>query len=175
VITCDMSQLPAIPPLPIEPLRREHWDDVARIYAEGIAGGQATFETEVPSWEDWDRAHLAEHRLVAVSDGRVAGWAALSPVSDRCVYGGVAENSVYVAEEARGRGTGRSLLEALIASSEAGGIWTIQAGMFPENEASVRLHERAGFRVVGRRERLGKLDGVWRDVLLLERRSPIVD
>jgi phosphinothricin acetyltransferase len=175
VITCDMSQLPAIPPLLIEPLRREHWDDVARIYAEGIAGGQATFETEVPSWEDWDRAHLAEHRLVAVSDGRVAGWAALSPVSDRCVYGGVAENSVYVAEEARGRGTGRSLLEALIASSEAGGIWTIQAGMFPENEASVRLHERAGFRVVGRRERLGKLDGVWRDVLLLERRSPIVD
>ena len=159
----------------IEPLLPEHWDDVARIYAEGIAGGQATFETEVPSWEDWDRAHLAEHRLVAVSDGRVVGWAALAPVSDRCVYGGVAENSVYVGEEARGRGVGRALLEALIASSEAGRIWTIQAGMFPENEASVRLHEREGFRVVGRRERLGKLDGVWRDVLLLERRSPVVD
>lgn len=159
----------------IEPLFPEHWDDVARIYAEGIAGGQATFETEVPSWEDWDRAHLAEHRLVAVADGRVVGWAALSPVSARCVYGGVAENSVYVGEDARGRGVGRALLAALIASSETGGIWTIQAGMFPENDASVRLHERAGFRVVGRRERLGQLNGVWRDVLLFERRSPVVD
>ena len=158
----------------IEPLRAEHWDDVARIYGEGIATRQATFETEVPGWEAWDRGHLAEHRLVATNDGAVAGWAALSPVSDRCVYGGVAEISVYVAEDARGRGVGRALLEALVASAEAAGIWTIQAGVFPENEASVRLHEQAGFRVVGRRERLGRLDGVWRDVLLLERRSRVV-
>lgn len=159
---------------PIEPLRREHWDDVARIYAEGIATRQATFETTVPGWEVWDAAHLPDHRFVAVRHTRVVGWAALSRVSDRCVYGGVAENSVYVAEDARGQGVGRALLDALVASSEAAGIWTIQTGIFPENEASVRLHERAGFRIVGRRERLGKLDGVWRDVLLLERRSPLV-
>jgi L-amino acid N-acyltransferase YncA len=158
----------------IEPLRHEHWDAVARIYAHGIATGHATFETEVPSWERWDASHLPGHRLVAVRDGAVTGWAALSPVSDRCVYGGVAEESVYVAEEARGRGVGRELLEALIAGAEASGIWTIQTGIFPENEASVRLHERVGFRVVGKRERLGQHNGVWRDVLLLERRSPAV-
>jgi phosphinothricin acetyltransferase len=155
----------------IEKLRAEHWGEVARIYAEGIATRQATFETDVPSWEAWDRSHLAEHRFVAVREGAVLGWAALAPVSDRCVYGGVAENSVYVGEDARGQGIGRALLEALVASSEAAGIWTIQTGIFPENEASVRLHESVGFRVVGRRERLGELDGVWRDVLLLERRS----
>jgi L-amino acid N-acyltransferase YncA len=155
----------------VEPLRAEHWDAVARIYEQGIATGHATFETEVPSWEQWDASHLAGHRLVALRDGEVAGWAALSPVSDRCVYGGVAEESVYVAKEARGRGVGRELLEALIAGSEAAGIWTIQTGIFPENEASVRLHERVGFRVVGTRERLGKRGDVWRDVLLLERRS----
>ena len=159
----------------IEPLQAEHWDAVARIYAQGIATGNATFETEVPSWEQWDAAHLPEHRLVAFRNGEVAGWAALSPVSDRCVYGGVAEESVYVAEEARGQGVGRELLEALIAGSEAAGIWTIQTGIFPENEASVRLHERVGFRIVGTRERLGKHGGVWRDVLFLERRSPVVD
>ena len=159
----------------IEPLRAEHWEDVARIYAQGIATRAATFETEVPSWEAWDGSHLAEHRFVAVRDGRVLGWAALSSVSDRCVYAGVAENSVYVGEDARGQGIGRALLEALVASAEAGGIWTIQTGIFPENEASVRLHEAVGFRVVGRRERLGQLDGVWRDVLFLERRSPVVD
>ncbi len=159
----------------IEPLRAEHWEDVARIYAQGIATRAATFETEVPSWEAWDGSHLAEHRFVAVRDGRVLGWAALSSVSDRCVYAGVAENSVYVGEDARGQGIGRALLEALVASAEAGGIWTIQTGIFPENEASVRLHEAVGFRVVGRRERLGQLDGVWRDVLFLERRSAVVD
>jgi phosphinothricin acetyltransferase len=158
-------------PAAVEPLRPEHWPEVARIYAEGIATGDATFETELPSWEQWDAAHLADHRLVAVLDGRVAGWVAAVPVSDRCVYGGVVESSVYVAAEARGLGIGRRLLEALVASTEAAGIWTIQAGIFPENAASLRVHERAGFRVVGRRERLGKLDGVWRDVLLLERRS----
>jgi L-amino acid N-acyltransferase YncA len=159
----------------IVPLEAAHWDEVARIYAQGIATGNATFETEVPSWEAWDASHLADHRLVALRDGEVAGWAALSHVSDRCVYGGVAEESVYVAEEARGQGVGGELLEALIASSESAGIWTIQTGIFPENEASVRLHERVGFRIVGTRERLGRLNGVWRDVLLLERRSPNVD
>ena len=158
----------------VEPLRAGHWPEVARIYAEGVASRNATFETSVPSWQDWDRAHLAEHRFVAIENGAVLGWAALVPVSDRCVYAGVVENSVYVAETAQGRGVGRALLDALVASTEAAGIWTIQTGVFPENEASVRLHERAGFRVVGRRERLGKLDGVWRDVLLLERRSGVV-
>jgi phosphinothricin acetyltransferase len=158
----------------IEELRPEHWDEVARIYAEGIATGNATFETEVPSWERWDESHLAEHRFVAVLDGRVAGWVAVSAVSDRCVYGGVVENSVYVGADARGRGVGRALLESLVASTEAAGIWTIETGIFPENAASLRIHERVGFRVVGRRERLGKLDGVWRDVLLLERRCPTI-
>jgi phosphinothricin acetyltransferase len=159
----------------IADLRPEHWPEVARIYAGGIATGEATFETEVPSWEGWDESHLTGHRFVAVHDGEVVGWVAVSPVSDRCVYGGVVENSVYVAERARGGGVGRALLERLIASTEAAGVWTIQTGIFPENEASVRLHERVGFEVVGRRKRLGKLNGVWRDVLLLERRSDAVD
>ena len=159
----------------IEPLRAEHWSEVARVYAEGIATGDATFETEVPPWESWDLSHLSEHRFVALRDGEVLGWAAVSPVSDRCVYGGVVENSVYVANRARGQGIGIRLLEALIASTEEAGIWTIQTGIFPENDASVGLHERVGFKVVGRRERLGKLDGQWRDVLLLERRSATID
>lgn len=149
------------------------WDDVARIYAEGIATRLATFETEVPSWEAWNDAHLAEHRFMAYEAGRAAGWAALAPVSSRCVYAGVAEASVYVAAAARGRGVGTALLSALVASSEAGGVWTLEAGILPENEASVRMHERCGFRVVGRRERLGRMDGEWRDVLLLERRSRV--
>jgi phosphinothricin acetyltransferase len=149
------------------------WDDVARIYAEGIATGLATFETEVPSWQVWDDAHLPGHRFIARDDGRAAGWAALAPVSSRCVYAGVAEVSVYVAAAARGRGVGTALLSALVASSEAGGVWTLEAGILPENEASVRMHERCGFRVVGRRERLGRMDGEWRDVLLLERRSRV--
>jgi L-amino acid N-acyltransferase YncA len=155
----------------IEPLRPEHWDDVARIYAEGIATRLATFETDVPDWEAWDRAHLPEHRFVAVEDDRVVGWAALAPVSDRCVYGGVAENSVYVADSAQGRGIGRALLEELVSRAERDGIWTIQAGIFPENEASIELHRRCGFRVVGVRERIGQQHGVWRDVVLMERRS----
>ncbi len=158
----------------IAPLRPADWDDVARIYAEGIATGDATFETDVPDWERWDAAHMPGHRLAATAGGVLVGWAALSAVSERCVYAGVAEVSVYVAATARGRGVGAALLEALIASSEAGGVWTLQAGIFPENEASVRLHERAGFRVVGRRSRLGRLHGAWRDVLLMERRSPVV-
>lgn len=158
----------------IEPLVREHWPEVARIYAEGIATGNATFETDVPTWERWDASHLAEHRFVALDNDVVVGFAAVSAVSDRCVYDGVVENSVYVAEAARGAGVGRSLLERLIASTEAVGIWTIQSGIFPENDASLRLHERVGFRVVGRRARLGKLHGVWRDVLLVERRSEAI-
>lgn len=147
------------------------WSEVVEIYREGIATGHATFNTEAPSWEDWDRGHLADCRLVAAEGGGVLGWAALSPVSDRCVYAGVAEVSVYVAGRARGRGIGRALLAALIEASEARGIWTVQAGIFPENHASVRLHEEAGFRLVGRRERLGKMHGTWRDVLMFERRS----
>ncbi len=158
----------------VEPLTPAHWPAVARIYAEGIAGRNATFETDVPDWERWDASRLAEHRFVATEDDAVLGFAAVTPVSDRCVYGGVVENSVYVAAAAQGRGVGRALLTALVESTEAAGIWTIQSGIFPENEASLRLHEALGFRVVGRRERLGKLDGVWRDVLLVERRSSIV-
>ena len=160
--------------LTIQELRPEHWPGVIRVYAEGIATGNATFETEVPTWEAWSSSHLPDHRLVALRGGDVVGWAAVSPVSDRCCYGGVVENSVYVAESARGHGVGQRLLEALIASTEAAGIWTIQTGIFPENEGSIRLHERVGFEIVGRRKRLGKLDGVWRDVLLLERRSEVV-
>jgi L-amino acid N-acyltransferase YncA len=156
----------------VTPLTAEHWPAVRAIYVEGIATGNATFETAAPSWEAWDDAHLAKPRVVAIdASGQVVGWAALSPVSDRDVYRGVAEGSVYVAATARGQGVGRALLERLIADSEATGIWTIQTGIFPENEASLRLHTRAGFRVVGNRERLGKLDGVWRDIVLLERRS----
>jgi len=158
----------------IEELRAEHWPGVERVYSEGIATGNATFETEVPAWEAWDCTHLPEHRFVALREGEVVGWAAVSPVSDRCVYGGVVENSVYVAEAVRGKGIGQRLLEELIASTEAAGIWTIQTGIFPENEGSVRLHQRVGFEVVGRRKRLGKLNGAWRDVLLLERRSQVV-
>ena len=139
-------------------LRPEHWPEVVRIYAEGIATGDATFETEVPSWERWDAAHVREHRFVALRDGEVVGWVAAGAVSDRCVYAGVVEHSVYVAEAARGQGVGRALLEALIASTESAGIWTIQSGIFPENTASLRLHERVGFEVVGRRRRIGKLE-----------------
>ena len=158
----------------IRALTEDDWPAVAAIYAEGIATRNATFETAVPSWEAWNASHQAEHRLVAEESGRVVGWAALSPVSDRCCYAGVAENSVYVAAEARARGIGRALLEQLISATEAAGLWTIETGIFPENEASVALHERCGFRVVGVRKRLGQLDGVWRDVLLLERRSGVV-
>lgn len=147
------------------------WPAVRRIYEEGIATGDATFEISAPSWEKWDDQHLAVGRLVAELDGEVVGWAALSGVSDRCVYAGVAEVSVYVAGTARGHGVGGELLQALIQASEAAGFWTLQAGIFPENTASLAIHARAGFREVGRRERLGQLLGRWRDALLLERRS----
>lgn len=154
----------------IEELEAADWPAVERIYREGIESGDATFETETPSWEDWDRTHLPAPRLVARRDGAIVGFAALSPVSGRAVYAGVAEVSVYVAAAARGTRVGTELLGTLTERSEAAGIWTLQAGIFPENEASLRLHERAGFRVVGRRERIACLRGDWRDVLLLERR-----
>ena len=160
--------------LDIRPLVAADWGRVRVIYEEGIATGDATFETEAPDWAAWDENHLAACRIVAELGGRVVGWVALAPVSGRCVYGGVAEVSVYVGAEARGRGVGGALLAELVAASERAGLWTLQAGIFPENEASVRLHERTGFRRVGTRERLGRLAGRWRDVLLLERRSATV-
>jgi L-amino acid N-acyltransferase YncA len=160
----------------VEPLLPADWPAVAAIYAQGIATGNATFETDVPRWERWDQSHLRDHRLVArdARHGEVVAWGVLAPVSDRCVYAGVAENSIYVAESARGRGVGRQLLAALLEGAEWAGIWTVQTGIFPENTASLTLHRRCGFRVVGVRERLGQLVGRWRDVLLLERRSPRV-
>jgi phosphinothricin acetyltransferase len=145
------------------------WPAVRSIFEQGIADGDATFETEAPDWAAWDRSHTL--RLVAAKGGKVLGWAALSPVSERCVYEGVAEDSVYVAGSAQGRGLGRALLSELVRRAEADGIWTVQAGIFPENRASLALHERCGFRVVGTRERLGCHHGTWRDVVLLERRS----
>jgi L-amino acid N-acyltransferase YncA len=158
----------------IRDLEERDWPAVAAVWAEGIATGSATFETEVPSWEEFDRTRLPGERLVAVDGGEVVGWAALSPTSSRECYAGVAENSVYVTAAVRGRGIGRALLDALLARADAAGIWTIQTSVFPENEASVALHERVGFRVVGRRDRIAKLNGVWRDTLFLERRSPTV-
>jgi L-amino acid N-acyltransferase YncA len=148
------------------------WPGVLAAYQDGIATGEATFETDAPTFAQWSASHPPEHRLVAVDEQMVLGWVALSPVSDRCAYTGVAEVSVYVAEHARGRAGGTRLLEAVIAHADTAGIWTVQAGIFPENIASVALHRRTGFRVVGTRERLGQLHGRWRDVLLLERRRP---
>jgi L-amino acid N-acyltransferase YncA len=155
-------------------LRLEDWPEVARIFEEGIRTGNATFETDVPSWEAWDAAHLPEHRFVAEHEGRVVGWIALAPVSSRCCYEGVAEVSAYVGEEARGEGVGRTLLARLIESSERGGIWTLETGVFPENAPSLALLQRFGFRVVGTRERIGRLHGMWRDVVFMERRSEVV-
>ena len=149
------------------------WDAVRSIYLEGVATGQATFETAAPSWEKWDESHFPFARLGAVpgAENAIMGWAALSRVSTRAVYSGVAEVSVYIASAARGRGIGKQLLERLISESELHGVWTLQAAIFPENEASVGLHKLAGFRAIGKRERIAKLNGVWRDTLLLERRS----
>jgi L-amino acid N-acyltransferase YncA len=169
--TPESRALTTLTRMKIRDLRPLDWPEVARIYEEGMLTGNATFETDLPSWEAWNVGHLPEHRLVVTLDDEVVGWAALSAVSDRCCYGGVAEHSIYVTERVRGLGFGRQLLSALIASSEGGGIWTLQAGVFPENEASIALHTALGFRVVGVRERLGRLHGVWRDVVLLERRS----
>ena len=155
----------------IRVMRTDDWPAVKTIYEQGIATRLATFETEAPAWEAWDGAHLAGPRLVAEEDGEVMGWAALSPVSRRQCYAGVVEESVYVAEGARGRGLGTALLDRLCTDAQAAGIWTIQTSIFPENVASIELHRRCGFRVVGTRERIAQLDAVWRDTVLMERRT----
>ncbi len=158
----------------IKPLLPADWPHVCRIYLEGIATGHATFQTGAPTWDAWDSGHLATPRLTARRNEEILGWAALSPYSTRPVYAGVAEVSIYIAAAARGQGIGRTLLSALIQASEAAGIWTLQAGIFPENAGSLALHEHCGFRTVGRRQRIGRLQGIWRDVILMERRSQSV-
>ena len=155
----------------IEPMMAEDWDAVLAIYLEGIATRNATFETSAPEWEKWDSGHRADCRLVSRQGGNMLGWAALSPVSGRCVYAGVAEVSIYITAAARGQGVGRALLTQLVNESEAAGLWTLQAGILRENAASRALHAACGFRELGYRERVGQLDGVWRDVILMERRS----
>jgi L-amino acid N-acyltransferase YncA len=160
--------------LTIQPMRPEDWSAVRTIYLEGIATGNATFETSAPEWGEWDTKHRPDCRLVAWADNQIIGWTALSPVSSRCVYAGVAEESVYIAAQAQGQGVGKALLQAVIAESEKAGIWTIQTGIFPENAASLALHKSCGFREVGYREKIGQMNGVWRDTVFLERRSNVV-
>lgn len=155
-------------------LKEEHYPAVARIYEEGIRTGNATFQTTAPPWDEWNSGHFSHTRFVAKDQNEVIGWAALRPVSSRPVYSGVAEVSVYVAERHRGKGVGKMLLGKLIFDSERSEIWTLQAGIFPENESSLKLHADLGFRIIGRRERIGKMNGMWRDTVLLERRSSIV-
>jgi L-amino acid N-acyltransferase YncA len=150
------------------------WEHVKSIYEKGIATGNATFQTSAPSWEEWDISHLQSCRIVAEENGKVIGWAALTPVSSRCVYAGVAEVSVYVDMENSGKGIGSKLLGRLIALSETEGIWTLQAGIFPENISSLKIHEKTGFRILGTREKIGKQNGIWRDTVLLERRSSTI-
>lgn len=169
------ESLPPVNSAAIKQLRREHWQSVRRIYADGLATGDASFEGRPPTWQEFQDSHLKGHMLVAIDDSKVIGWAALSPASERCAYAGVAESSVYVAFRSRGRGVGHQLLSQLVWRAELADIWTVQAGIFPENVASVALHHGCGFRTVGLRERLGRRDGVWRDVLLLERRSGVVN
>jgi len=157
----------------VAPMRDSHAEQVLAIYQAGIDEGNATFETTAPTWDQFTTTRLPDHRYVALdTGGTVLGWTACVPVSDRCVYSGVVEHSVYVHPDHRGRRIGRQLLDTLIASTEAAGVWTIQSGIFPENTASIALHQAAGFRVVGTRQRLGQHHGVWRDVTLVERRSP---
>ncbi|MFD6662351.1 GNAT family N-acetyltransferase [Micromonospora chalcea] len=159
----------------VRPMTADDADRVRAIYQAGLDGGDASFETTAPTWTAFDEAKLPDHRIVAVdADDTVIGWAAVSPTSSRAVYAGVVEHSVYIDPAARGRGVARLLLDALITSTEAAGIWTIQCGVFPENTASLALHERVGFRVIGTRERVGRHYGRWRDVVLLERRSPVI-
>ncbi|MEO6166103.1 MAG: N-acetyltransferase family protein [Chitinophagales bacterium] len=157
-----------------EPLTKKHYPAVKEIYLQGIATGNATFQAAVPEWETWDSDHLPHSRLVAVDNETVTGWAALTAVSGRCVYAGVAEVSVYVNEKLRGKGVGKLLLQQLILESEQHRIWTLQSGIFPENTASLKIHKAAGFREAGYREKIGKMNGHWRDTILLERRSRIV-
>ncbi|MFK7812687.1 MAG: N-acetyltransferase family protein [Maribacter sp.] len=150
------------------------WEAVSKIYTDGIDTGFATFETNTPSYEAWNAAHMTACRIVAIENEKILGWAALSPVSSRCVYGGIGEVSVYVGNDSRGKGVGKLLIERLIKESEAEGLWTIQSGIFPENKGSIELHKKVGFRYIGKRERVGKLDGVWKDNLLFEKRSETV-
>jgi len=157
----------------IIPMTADHWPQVKAIYESGIATGNATFQTTAPEWEEWDKAHVKTCRLVAIENSQVTGWAALTAVSGRCVYAGVGEVSVYIHADARGKNAGTQLLQALITASESNGFWTLQAGIFPENTASIKVHEKCGFRLVGRREKIGQMNGLWRDTLLLERRSLI--
>ena len=164
---------PAKPDFVIASMATSDWEAVRAIYLEGIATGNATFEKSAPDWDKWDRGHLTACRLVARNQNQVLGWAALSPVSSRCVYAGVAEASIYVAARARGKGIGLAMLSVLASESERQGIWTLQAAVFPENTASLELCNRGGFRIVGTRERMGCMDGRWRDVVLLERRSAV--
>ncbi len=161
--------------LHLRTMAENDWPKVAEIYAQGIATGQATFETETPSWEKWDSSHLQSCRFVAEKDGEVVGWAALSPVSSRCVYGGVAEVSVYVSTTQLGQKIGTQLLKQLILTSESEGFWTLQAGVFRENTGSIRLHTTLGFREIGYREKIGQMNGIWRDTVLLERRSQVTE
>lgn len=155
-------------------LTSDHFQSVAEIYREGIATGNATFQTDAPAWDQWDKAHLQHSRIVAIDDDEVVGWAALSPVSSRSVYAGVAEVSIYIKSTHRGKGVGKKLLQHLITDSERNNIWTLQAGIFPENVASLNLHEQLGFRKIGYRERIGQMNGKWRDTVQLERRSSVV-
>ena len=150
------------------------WEAVKQIYEEGIATGNATFQQQAPNWEEWNNDHLSHSRIIAKEDGTILGWAALTGVSGRCVYAGVAEVSVYVSDKARGKGVGKKLLQKLIEESEANNIWTLQAGIFPENIASIKIHNASGFRTLGVRERIGHMNGIWRDTVLMERRSKII-
>ena len=159
----------------IRKLSDKHWDQVKIIYQKGIDTGNATFQTNAPSWEEWDNSHLASCRIIMQEDEKVIGWAALTPVSSRCVYAGVAEVSVYVDPAHSGKGVGLTLLNELVRQSETEGIWTLQAGIFPENTASLRIHEKAGFRILGTREKIGKQNGIWRNTALLERRSSVIN
>jgi phosphinothricin acetyltransferase len=158
----------------IVPLTAAHWEAVRAVYLEGIATGNATFQQTAPEWSEWNKGHLQACRSVAANGDQILGWAALTAISSRCVYAGVAEVSVYVAQVARGTGVGTKLLAHLVTEAECAGIWTLQAGIFPENTSSLALHAKAGFRIVGTRERLGEMNGRWRDVVLLERRSSVV-
>lgn len=158
----------------ITSMQPAHWERVKAIYEEGIATGNATFQTNAPSWEEWDKSHTQHCRLVIINNDTVVGWAALTPVSGRCVYAGVAEVSIYIATSARAQGIGSMLMQALITESEQHGFWTLQAGIFPENTASIRLHALHGFREIGFREKIGQMNGIWRNTVLMERRSKTV-
>ena len=158
----------------IDQMHEDDWKDVREIYLEGIRTGNATFQQEAPSWEEWDRSHISQCRFVARIEGRVIGWVALSPTSSRNVYAGVAEVSIYVSQQHRGSGVGSRLLNSIIEESEQHGFWTLQSGTFPENISSIELQKKYGFREVGRRVRIGQMNGIWRDVILLERRSQVI-